>query len=116
MSLLTDREIKDIEMYARSVTEWNLQFARAIEAAVIKKLATVSVEPVACYAGHRITPDGTTEFYGYADKKLEPSTMLYPAEALAAARVQALEDAAKRMEGPNNNYGAVIRALIGAKE
>lgn len=29
---------------------------------------------------------------------------------------QALEEAAKRMEGPNNNHGAVIRALIGCKD
>ncbi|MFA5900464.1 MAG: hypothetical protein WC829_15300 [Hyphomicrobium sp.] len=34
-------------------------------------------EPVACYAGHRLTPEGTTEFYGYADNKMEPGTMLY---------------------------------------
>lgn len=68
MSLLTDREIKDIEMYARSVTEWNLQFARAIEAAVIKKLATVSV------ASH-----------------IDKDKFLFTTEAIAAARVQALE-------------------------
>lgn len=35
------------------------------------------IEPVACYAGHRSTPEGTKEFYGYADKPLEPATMFY---------------------------------------
>lgn len=43
-----------------------------------------SQEPVACYADHRLTPEGTTEFYGYADKKLKPSTMLYAAPVPAA--------------------------------
>jgi len=34
-------------------------------------------EPVACYSAHRLTPEGTTEFFGYADEKLEPGTFLY---------------------------------------
>lgn len=34
-------------------------------------------EPVACYADHRLTPEGTTEFFGYADKKLIPGRLLY---------------------------------------
>lgn len=79
MSLLTDREIKDIEMYARSVTEWNLQFARAIEAAVIKKLATVSVEPVAFHA-----QDGIVSVASHIDK----DKFLFTTEAITAARVQ----------------------------
>ena len=37
----------------------------------------MKIEPVACYAAHRITPEGTTEFFGYADKPLEPATMFY---------------------------------------
>ena len=38
---------------------------------------SMKIEPVACYAGHRRTPEGTTEFYGHADKPLKPATMFY---------------------------------------
>ena len=34
------------------------------------KGGSMKIEPVACYAQHRLTPKGTTEFYGYADKPL----------------------------------------------
>lgn len=103
-SILTDQEKQDI---AETVVHmsFDINYAESIahvcelaEAAVIKKLATVSVEPV-IETFHE--PDGDVEL------------TYYTATQLAAARVQALEEAAKRIEGPNNNYGAVIRALIG---
>lgn len=36
-------------------------------------------EPVAKYMGHRLTPEGTKEFWGYADKPLPERTNLYAA-------------------------------------
>lgn len=96
MSLLTDQEI------TRICNGWpgNAEkAARAIEASVIAKLATVSVEwPESASSSHEV----------YLREQIEPM--------LAAARAQALEEAAKRMEGPNNNHGAVIRALIGVNK
>ena len=101
MSLLTDQEL------ARICNGWpgNAEkAARAIEQAVLRKLATVGVEPVAFHA-----QDGIVSVASHIDK----DKFLFTTEALAAARAQALKEAAKRIEGPNNNYGAVIRALIG---
>ena len=43
-------------------------------------------EPVATYMGHRMTPDGTKEFWGYADNPMPEGTKLYTAPP-AAARV-----------------------------
>ena len=39
-----------------------IQFARAIEAAILRKLA--EQEPVAIFKGRRLTPEGTSEFWG----------------------------------------------------
>lgn len=110
MSLLTDQEKQDI---AEAVVHmsFDINYAESIahvcelaEAAVIRKLATVSVEPDLIK---------TDEVDRYGDSIYIEA---YSTEALAAARAQALEEAAKRMEGPNNNHGAVIRALIGCKD
>lgn len=63
--------------------------------------AQVQGEPVAIYSGHRLTPEGTKEFWGYADKPLQPGTKLYttpqPAQATQPAEVtDAAIDAATR--------------------
>ena len=47
-------------------------------------------EPVACYAGHRLTPKGTNEFYGYADTLLSTATMFYTEAQLKQAVRDAL--------------------------
>lgn len=99
MSLLTDQEIcaalPGINPLPRSI-----EFARAIEQAVIAKLATVSVEPVAWIA----------EYGGD----------VYTAEALAAARVQENERIANwYYKGGHRlsvfDVAPAIRALIGGK-
>ena len=36
-----------------------------------------SDEPVAIYRNHRLTPEGTSEFWGTAEKRLPPNTKLY---------------------------------------
>lgn len=123
MSLLTDKDYAEWRESYSKYGMMNEAMARAAfkaaEATVIAKLATVSVEP------HEYVwePDGT--FNIGQERCLSPKTgpchgwniyPVYTATAIAAARAQALEEAAKRMEGPNNNHGAVIRALIGCKD
>ena len=82
------------------------EFAARIEQAVIARLATVSVEPVAFHA-----QDGIVSVASHIDK----DKFLFTTEALAAARVQGIEEAAKVAEG-YPKYGdataAEIRALI----
>jgi hypothetical protein len=64
--------------------------------------AKLPVEPVATYMGHRLTPEGTKEFWGYADTVLPEKTKLYaePVDA-KAIRAEALEEAAKVCEEPS---------------
>lgn len=117
MSLLTDQEIHaaDPAPHERFDQE-RIDFARAIEQAVIRKLATVGVEPVGEvveYNDYGFPWKRIQYTYDSEIAELPLGTKVYTAEALSAARVQALDEAAKRIEGPNNNYGAVIRALIG---
>ena len=73
---------------------------------LIRKLATVSVEPVAFHA-----QDGIVSVASHIDK----DKFLFTTEAIAAARVQGIEEAAKVAEG-YPKYGdataAEIRALI----
>ena len=76
-------------------------------------------EPIACYAGHRLTPEGTNEFYGYADTLMSTATMLYTEEQLKQAVRDAIEEVAKRVEVQRNDvpangfeFAAAIRALI----
>lgn len=144
MSLLTRDEIEQvIKTTDGPKSEWMQYVCRAIEAAVIARLATVSVEP--CAIRHSF--DGYGYLYGdsgsgslweeraMAEPDAEP---VYTAEAVAAARVQALEEAenACRVKvqreagyggqwegyGPSMTYRtgpeceAAIRALIGGKE
>ena len=128
MSLLTDREIE--ELYFTEIDNRIVSFAHAIEAAVVAKLATVSVEPCA-WEVETEQQDGTRAKWVSTDRKRhrefcdfgEPR-QLYSQEAIAAARVQALEDAANRLrdlvlEHPRNaaetalQCEAAIRALIG---
>lgn len=118
MKVLTDDDLANL---SRKHGPFAFDVYRAIEAETIKRLAAgVRVEPVAYYANHRLTPEGTTEFYGYADKKLEPSTMLYTAEAIAAARVQENERCAQALEAlwhsnddSTKKCIAAIRAMLG---
>jgi len=78
-------------------------FARAIEQAVIERLAGVSVEPL-FWVYEAGTPDGYFYFYevdrtrkdgNYRDKKCWKESPVFTELQLAAARVQALEEAAK---------------------
>ena len=107
--ILTDDEIDALWADEPSVPQRvkRRELVRIAQTAVLRKLATVSVEPVAFHA-----QDGIVSVASHIDK----DKFLFTTEALAAARAQALEEAAKRMEGPNNNHGAVIRALIGCKD
>lgn len=98
----------------------------AVEAALIKKLAAVSVEPCA-WAMQR--PDGmvldvidNSEHNRHAG---EYNLSLYTAEAVAAARVQGTEEAAKICEcqwstleerDAGIEFAEAIRALIGGKD
>lgn len=80
------------------------------------------IEPVACYAAHRGTPAGTTEFFGYADKPLEPATMFYTeaqmrqlGEACAVAAWSAgmsLHKGQPNARDIGSKCAAEIRALI----
>lgn len=74
MSLLTDREIEQLSE-GIAIDDFNHDLARRVEAAVLQKLATVSVEwPESASSSHEV----------YLREQIEPM--------LAAARVQALEE------------------------
>lgn len=102
MSLLTDDEID--AAWARSPQNNLRDYAKEIEAAVIRKLATVSVEwPESASSSHEV----------YLREQIEPM--------LAAARVQAIEGAAKICEcqwstleerDAGIEFAEAIRALI----
>ena len=117
MSLLTDREIE--ELYFTEIDNRIVSFAHAIEAAVVAKLATVSVEPCA-WEVETEQQDGTRAKWVSTDRKRhrefcdfgEPR-QLYSQEAIAAARTMALEDAAITADRHHGYLAAVaIRALI----
>ena len=117
--MLTDQDAKQMGF----VFGIGARVVRAIEAAVLSKLAAgVSVEPVAwrnpvdSYSLVTTHQKETNEFQ-YSDEFLAGHTEpLYTAEAIAAARVQALEEAAKvcdRQAIPNAGFLAEkVRALI----
>ena len=100
MSLLSDQEINSIA-YDDDTSRGPVAFARAVEAAILQKLATVSVEPCA-WEVETEQQDGTGAKWVSTDRKRhrefcdfgEPR-QLYSQEAIAAARTMALEDAAK---------------------
>ena len=74
-------------------------------------------EPVACYAGHRLTPEGTNEFYGYADTPMPMATKLYTEAQLKQAVRDALTLTIQRLNGDTYNLTKAecveeIRALI----
>ena len=97
--MLTDQEIQAAYMTADSAE----LFARAIEQAVIAKLAGVSVEPLfwVYEAGtpggyfYFIEVDRTRKDGNYRDKKCWKESPVFTELQLAAARVQALEEAAE---------------------
>lgn len=106
--ILTDDEIDALWADEPSVPQRvkRRELVRIAQTAVLRKLATVSVEPVAFHA-----QDGIVSVASHIDK----DKFLFTTEALAAARAQALEEAAKVAEG-YPKYGdataAEIRALI----
>ena len=126
--MLSDERILEIMQDSPVSTNcWNehIDFARAIEQAVITKLAGVSVEPVAevqtLYYGSEHPPVAFTgvvlsDKTDYYSLPFRENAQLYTAAAIAAARVQALEEAAKvcdRQAIPNAGFLAEkVRALI----
>lgn len=130
MSLLTQQEIDDISsqipgfiwtegaMHETGVLpEESRTFARAVEAAVIRKLATVSVEPEMYLWEHK---NGDCEATLCSNTGPHPNydvTPIYFQEALAAARVQLGERAAQICGSAyRGDLAKEIRALIGGKE
>lgn len=117
MILLTDDEID--AAWARSPQNNLRDYAKEIEAAVIRKLATVSVEPCA-WEVETEQQDGTRAKWVSTDRKRhrefcdfgEPR-QLYSQEAIAAARVQALEEAASVVDVPE---GCEARDIRGGQE
>lgn len=101
MNILTDEErfaairpLHQADHAAHMALDVSIDEYQAIEAAVLKKLsAGVSVEPVAAMLeGTKLSrgaPDAGDVAFGWVP--------LYTAAAIAAARVQALEEAAKRV-------------------
>ncbi len=114
------------ESVARIALGVSIEEYRAIEAAVLSKLAAgVSVEPVAevqtLYYGSEHPPVAFTgvvlsDKTDYYSLPFRENAQLYTASAIAAARVQALEEAAKvcdRQAIPNAGFLAEkVRALI----
>ena len=107
MRLLTDREIEQLAE-GIAIDDFNHDLARRVEAAVLRKLATVSVEwPESASSSHEV----------YLREQIEPM--------LAAARVQAIEGAAKICEcqwstleerDAGIEFAEAIRELIGGKD
>lgn len=86
MSLLTDREIEQLSE-GIAIDDFNHDLARRVEAAVLQKLATVSVAPVAWLDEEFDMAYTASELAGEpTDPTMFPA--LYPPEAIAAARVQ----------------------------
>lgn len=133
MSLLNDQEIDALWLDEPNIPQKvkRRELVRISQVAVIKKLATVSVEPVALARHdpnmHMVGPnDGGMRSIDRLST-IPDNTHLYTAEALAAARVQALEEAAivcdsepEEATGECGAYeatpyacGCAIRALIG---
>lgn len=133
MDLLTDKEIDAVaETYPYNIS----LYTRAIEAAVINKLAGVSVKPVAWRFELATTKCNDDGYGGWTERlsNFEPNvpdgsirnlTPLYTAEALAAARVQENErcvavvrDVYDKTGFTTCDVGAdcieAIRALLGA--
>lgn len=81
MSLLTDSDIE--ELYFTEVDNRIMSFAHAIEAAVVAKLATVSVEPVT-------VTSKLNEFCSFSSASIKKNDKLYPPKAIAATKVQTL--------------------------
>ena len=101
MILLTDREIEQLSE-GIAIDDFNHDLARRVEAAVIKKLATVSVEwPESASSSHEV----------YLREQIEPM--------LAAARVQAVEECAelvKQWGALGEQIQTAMRELIGGKD
>ncbi len=77
--------LKKSQVFAEC-TKWDETY-KAHHAAIAALEAEIAqpVEPVAQYASHFSTPEGTKEFRGYAEKPLPPGTMLYAAPQEPAA-------------------------------
>lgn len=101
MSLLTDREIEQLSE-GIAIDDFNHDLARRVEAAVLQKLATVSVEwPESASSSHEV----------YLREQIEPM--------LAAARVQAVEECAelvKQWGALGEQIQTAMRELIGGKD
>ena len=100
MSLLTDDEID--AAWARSPQNNLRDYAKEIEAAVIRKLATVSVEwPESASSSHEV----------YLREQIEPM--------LAAARVQGIKECTelvKQWGALGEQIQTAMRELIGGKD
>lgn len=101
MILLTDREIEQLSE-GIAIDDFNHDLARRVEAAVLQKLATVSVEwPESASSSHEV----------YLREQIEPM--------LAAARVQAVEECAelvKQWGALGEQIQTAMRELIGGKD
>ena len=115
MSLLTDREIEQLSE-GIAIDDFNHDLARRVEAAVLQKLATVSVAPVAWLDEEFDMAYTTSELAGEpTDPTMFPA--LYPPEAIAAARVQENEKIANWYYNEGHRLAVfevapAIRALI----
>ena len=114
MSLLSDLEIKTIiQTTDAPKSQYMYYIARAIEAAVIAKLATVSVESV----GYRSRLGSGSYTYCRTPEFFDNAAPLYTTEAIAAARVQENEKIANWYYNEGHKLAVfevapAIRALI----
>lgn len=125
MSLLT---LSDLIAAYKTVSpdkEWALggledanKFANAIEAAVIKKLATVSVEPVGDGYTMVVTTNAESSSLHQDRRIVVTGVPVYTTEALAAARVQAINDALNcySPDDTATDWSDKIRALAGGSK
>jgi len=106
--ILTTEEIDVIDQSMCGERECVLPFVRAIEQAIIAKLSQ-GVEPIAFVHFARKKPDVKVLSWQSVPSKINinlgfVSEPLYEGDALAAARVKALEDAAVICESEYDNW------------
>lgn len=100
MNILTDSEIADICCTVAQSTTCDIAYARAIEAAMLKKLAALDIEPVAWNYELEDAP-----FKRLIELGVSSDSPLYTESQIAAAQLKTAEACAKLIEALRQQDG-----------